>query len=137
MYLLALVRGGSASGGVMIIYRPITPVPCDCHAALLKKCILVHIPIVGCVASEGNLAASTIASCALQEFFPVIGCAVSADKLGKSSVRIIFVYFHYILMYTSDTSISCFSYTYIFLTNVRIVFLGQPWHIHAYLTYND
>ncbi|XP_071178470.1 uncharacterized protein [Mytilus edulis] len=78
-------RGGSASGGVMIIYRPITPVPCDCHAALLKKCILVHIPIVGCVASEGNLAASTIASCALQEFFPVIGCAVSADKLGKSS----------------------------------------------------
>ncbi|CAC5421094.1 unnamed protein product [Mytilus coruscus] len=76
--------GGSGSG-VLIGYRPVTPVPCDCYAALLKKCILVHIPIVGCLASEGNLAASTIASCALQEFFPVIGCAVSADKLTTSS----------------------------------------------------
>ncbi|XP_052075242.1 uncharacterized protein LOC127712685 isoform X3 [Mytilus californianus] len=83
---LRFVGGRSASGsGVMIVYRPVTPVPCDCHAALLKKCILVYIPIVGCLASEGNLAASTIASCALQEFFPVIGCAVSADKLLTSS----------------------------------------------------
>ncbi|XP_052073342.1 uncharacterized protein LOC127711354 isoform X2 [Mytilus californianus] len=74
---------GESGSGVMIVYRPVTPVPCDCHAALLKKCILVYIPIVGCLASAGNLAVSTIVSCALQDIFPVIGCAVKVEKLIK------------------------------------------------------